>query len=163
MNKNYLIIGGIALAGAGAYFLYKKKAKTLTSENEILQNQLDAEKENALKIIAQNKKKSSISLQNRNSNKSKIAVIQQAIGVASDGIVGPQTLNKLKTLFPNLVNLTNANIEQIYTFCNNNAYLTPNANNVDLYYGNVMEKPLIVPNNNSGINVFTDTFKPFGK
>jgi LPXTG-motif cell wall-anchored protein len=161
MNKNYLLIGGIALAGAGAYFLYKKKAKTLTSENEILQNQLDAEKENALKIIAQNKKNATISLQNKNSPKSKIAVIQRTIGVNPDGIVGPQTLNKLKTLFPKLVNLTNANMEQLYTFCNNNPYLMPNEKNVSLFYGNPMEKPLIVPNNNSGINIFTTAFKPF--
>ena len=162
MNKNYLLIGSIALVGAGAYLLYKKKTKTLASENEILQNQIDAQEKDALLIIAQNKKNASTSLENKNSPKSKIALIQQSIGVTPDGIVGPQTLSKLKTLFPNLVNLTNANIQQIYSFVKANSYVVPNANNVDLYYGNVNEKPLIIPNNNSGINVFTNVFKPFG-
>lgn len=161
LNNNILLISGIALAGAGAYFLYKKKEKTLTSENDILQNQLEEQKADALKIIANNKKKASVSLQNKNSVKSKIAVIQASIGVTPDGIVGPQTLTQLKTYFPMLVNLTNANIDRIYNYAQANKYVTPTAKVVDLDYGSVMQTPLIVPNNNSGVNVFTNTFKPF--
>ena len=160
-NNNILLISGIALAGAGAYFLYKKKEKTLVSANDILERQLAEQKADALKIIANNKKNASVSLENKNSMKSKIAVIQGAIGVTPDGIVGPQTLNQLKTFFPMLVNLTNANIERIYTYVQANKYVTPTAKVVDLDYGKTMQTPLIVQNNNSGVNVFTDTFKPF--
>lgn len=157
MNKNYLIIGGIALVGAGAYLLYKKEKEKNISDKDILEKQLEEEKANALKIIADNKKKASISLQNPNSKKAKIAVIQRSIGVASDGILGPQTLGKLKELFPSLVTLTDANLDKIYTFVQNNPYSLPSATTVTLDYG---QKPLLSFGSNP-INNFTNTFKPF--
>lgn len=163
LNNNVLLIGGAAVV-AGAYMIYKKskEAKSaLTTELDIAKKQMieqseiiKAEKKAAIKETAN-------SLQNPNSIKSKIAVIQRSIGVNPDGIIGPQTLNKLKTFFPLLVNLTNANIERIYTYVQANKYVTPTAKVVDLDYGSTMQTPLIVPNNNSGVNVFTDTFKPF--
>lgn len=161
INNNVLLIGGAAVV-AGAYMIYKKsKNKVVTTELDIAKKQMieqseiiKAEKKAAIKETAN-------SLQNPNSIKSKIAVIQRSIGVNPDGIIGPQTLNKLKTFFPLLVNLTNANIERIYTYVQANKYVTPTAKVVDLDYGSTMQTPLIVPNNNSGVNVFTDTFKPF--
>ena len=161
INNNVLLIGGAAIV-AGAYMIYKKsKNKSVTTELDIAKKQMieqseiiKAEKKAAIKETAN-------SLQNPNSIKSKIAVIQRSIGVNPDGIIGPQTLNKLKTFFPLLVNLTNANIERIYTYVQANKYVTPTAKVVDLDYGSTMQTPLIVPNNNSGVNVFTDTFKPF--
>jgi LPXTG-motif cell wall-anchored protein len=161
INNNVLLIGGAAVV-AGAYLIYKKsKNKSVTTELDIAKKQMieqseivKAEKKAAIKETAN-------SLQNPNSIKSKIAVIQRSIGVNPDGIIGPQTLNKLKTFFPLLVNLTNANIERIYTYVQANKYVTPTAKVVDLDYGSTMQTPLIVPNNNSGVNVFTDTFKPF--
>ena len=161
INNTVLLIGGAAVV-AGAYMIYKKsKNKVVTTELDIAKKQMieqseiiKAEKKAAIKETAN-------SLQNPNSIKSKIAVIQRSIGVNPDGIIGPQTLNKLKTFFPLLVNLTNANIERIYTYVQANKYVTPTAKVVDLDYGSTMQTPLIVPNNNSGVNVFTDTFKPF--
>jgi LPXTG-motif cell wall-anchored protein len=161
MNKNYLLIGGLALLGTGAYFIYKKNKESEVSNEDILAKQKEAQEKNALIIIAEQKHQASIDLQNKNSKKSKIAVIQKAIGVTPDGILGPQTLNKLKQFFPLLVNLTDANLERIFTYVQANTYITPTAKVVDLDYGKTMQTPLIVPNNNSGVNVFTDTFKPF--
>jgi hypothetical protein len=163
LNNNVLLIGGAAIA-AGAYMIYKKskEAKSaLTTELDIAKKQMIEQSE-----IIKAEKKAAIkeatnSLQNPNSVKSKIALIQRSIGVNPDGIVGAQTLNKLKTFFPLLVNLTSANIEKIYTFVKANQYVTPTAKVVTLDYGSTMQTPLIVPNNNSGVNVFTDTFKPF--
>ena len=37
----------------------------------------------------------------------------------------------------------------------------PNATSVQLDYGKTLYTPLIIPNNNSGVNVFTETFKTF--
>jgi peptidoglycan hydrolase-like protein with peptidoglycan-binding domain len=162
LNNNVLLIGGAAIV-AGAYLVYKKskQAKSVTTELDIAKKQMIEQSE-----IIKAEKKAAIkeatnSLQNPNSVKSKIALIQRSIGVNPDGIVGPQTLNKLKTFFPLLVNLTSANIEKIYTFVKANQYVTPTAKVVTLDYGSTMQTPLIVPNNNSGVNVFTDTFKPF--
>jgi hypothetical protein len=162
LNNNVLLIGGAAIV-AGAYLVYKKskQAKSVTTELDIAKKQMI---EQAEIIKAEKKaaiKETTNSLQNPNSVKSKIALIQRSIGVNPDGIVGPQTLNKLKTFFPLLVNLTSANIERIYTFVKANQYVTPTAKVVTLDYGSTMQTPLIVPNNNSGVNVFTDTFKPF--
>ncbi len=161
MNKNYLLFGGIALVGAGAYFLYKKDKNKQVSNEDILAKQKEAQEQNALRIIAERNYQATIDLQNKNSKKSKIAVIQKSIGVTPDGILGPQTLGKLKQAFPLLVNLTDANIEKIYNYVKSNPYTMPNSITVLLDYGSVMQKPLIVPNNNSGVNIFTDSFKPF--
>jgi murein L,D-transpeptidase YcbB/YkuD len=163
LNNNTLIIGGAAII-AGAYLVYKKTK----SRKDAMTTELDIAKKQALEAeaIAKAAVKSATlskanSLQNPNSAKSKIAVIQRAIGVNPDGIVGPQTLKQLKTQFPMLVNLTNANMERIYNFVMANPYTAPNAVNVQLDYGKTMYTPMFVPNNNSGVNVFTETFKGF--
>jgi murein L,D-transpeptidase YcbB/YkuD len=161
--NNTLIIGGAAII-AGAYLVYKKTK----SNKDAMNSELDIAKKQALEAeaVAKAAVKSATlakanSLQNPNSIKSKIAVIQRSIGVNPDGIVGPQTLKQLKTQFPMLINLTNANIERIYNFVMANPYTAPNAVNVQLDYGKTLYTPMFVPNNNSGINVFTSTFKPF--
>lgn len=163
LNNNVLIIGGAAIV-AGAYLIYKKskeKKSALTTELDIAKKQM-LEQSEIIKAEKIAKIKSTVnSLQNPNSMKSKIAVIQRSIGVNPDGIVGAQTLTQLKTLFPLLVNLTNANIERIYSYVKANPYNMPNSISVILDYGKSIQTPLIVPNNNSGVNVFTSTFKPF--
>lgn len=164
ISNNTLIIGGLAVIG-GAYAVYKKNKDA----KESLNTELDIAKKQAALAEAKAKeaKEKAIlstanSLQNPNSLKSKIAVIQRAIGVNPDGIVGNQTLKQLKVLFPLLTSLTNANIERLYTFVKANPYTTPNSVNVNLDYGKgVFYTPAIIPNNNSGINVFTNVFKPF--
>jgi hypothetical protein len=158
MNKNYLIIGGIALVGAGAYFLYKKDKNKEVSNEDILAKQKEAQEQNALRIIAEQKHQASIDLQNKNSKKSKIAVIQKSIGVAPDGIVGPQTMGKLKELFPSIVTLSDENLEKIYTYVQANPYTMPNAKTVLLNYGTSILN--WATNSDSGFK-FTDVFKPF--
>jgi murein L,D-transpeptidase YcbB/YkuD len=163
LSNNTLIIGGAAVI-AGAYLVYKKTKSNkdaLTTELDIAKKQMQVQSEvikaEQIKAI----KAKANSLQNPNSIKSKIAVIQRSIGVNPDGIVGSQTLKQLKTQFPMLVNLTNANIERIYNFVMANPYTAPNSVNVQLDYGKTLYTPLIVPNNNSGVNIFESTFKPF--
>jgi hypothetical protein len=159
MNKNYLLIGGIALVGAGAYLLYKKDKKNKELSNEdILAAQKEAQEKNALRIIAEQNHQANIDLQNKNSKKSKIAVIQKSIGVAPDGIVGPQTMGKLKELFPSIVTLSDENIERIYSYVQSNPYTMPNAKTVLLDYGSSVLS--WGTNSNSGFK-FSDVFKPF--
>jgi len=165
-NKELKIAAGIfGLAMIANVYLAIKRNKKNKSDST---TELDIAKKQALEAeaIAKAAVKSATlakanSLQNPNSIKSKIAVIQRAIGVNPDGIVGTQTLKQLKTQFPMLVNLTNANIERIYNFVMANPYTAPNAVNVQLDYGKTPYTPMFVPNNNSGVNVFTETFKPF--
>jgi murein L,D-transpeptidase YcbB/YkuD len=162
LSNNVLIIGGAVIAGA--YLVYKKtkaNKSALTTELDIAKKQMQVQSEVIKAEQVKAIKEKANSLQNPNSIKSKIAVIQRSIGVNPDGIVGPQTLNQLKTQFPMLVNLTNANIERIYNYVKSNPYTIPNATSVQLDYGKTLYTPLIVPNNNSGVNVFTETFKPF--
>jgi murein L,D-transpeptidase YcbB/YkuD len=163
LNNNALLIGGAAVV-AGAYLVYKtSKANksAMTTELDIIKKQvIDAQaKAKAAEINAAKIKVNS--LENPTSTKSKIAVIQRSIGVNPDGIVGTQTLKQLKVQFPMLVNLTSANIERIYNYVKANPYTMPNATSVQLDYGKTLYTPLIVPNNNSGVNVFTETFKTF--
>lgn len=157
-----LLIGGAAVV-VGAYLVYEKskKNKSATTELDIAKKQMLEQSEivKAEKILAL--KSITNSLQNPNSVKSKIAVIQRSIGVTPDGIIGTQTLKQLKTLFPLLVNLTNDNIERIYNYVKSNPYTMPNSVSVALDYGKTLFTPLVIPNNNSGVNVFTNTFKPF--
>lgn len=164
INNNTLIIGGAAVLAA-SYVVYKKtqdKRNSLNTELDIAKKQAETAEAKAKKAAADAASAKANSLQNPNSLKSKIAVIQKSIGVVPDGIIGTQSLKQLKTLFPMLVNLTNANIERIYNFCKANPYTTPNATNVQLDYGKVvLHAPMVIPNNNSGVNVFTNIFKPF--
>lgn len=106
---------------AGGFFaikkgLFKKKAVTNTDIKDVQKNQ-----DIANQLLAQeNKAKAStISLQNPTSDKSKIAKIQSYLGVAIDGILGPQTYQAIINKLPNLAGQVsiadlNANIDTLY-------------------------------------------------
>lgn len=163
MDNKTLLIGallttGLVVAIKKGAFSPKSVTPTDVKDAQAVQMELDA-----LKAIAIKNTASANSLQNPNSLKSKIAAIQKSIGVSVDGIAGPQTFNKLKSLFPLLTSLSNANIERIYNFVFSNPYTTPNAANVKLDYGTSLKPstaPMVVPAK-TGTNAFTSIFKPF--
>jgi hypothetical protein len=122
MNKNYLILGSVALVGAGAYFVYKKSKENedvnKTAE-DILAKQKEAQEENALRIIAEQKHQSSIDLQNKNSFNAKVYKVQLYLGVKPDTIIGANTIKALATKFGGKFDTINTgNIDAILTEIN---------------------------------------------
>ena len=116
-NKTRNIIIAVALAGAGAYFavkkgLFKKKSVSISDA------QNDADVKNQLLWQEQKRKLDSISLENPNSDKAKIARIQSYLGVAIDGILGQQTYNAIVAKIPSLSGVSiaelNAEISTLY-------------------------------------------------
>lgn len=120
MKTKNLIIGALLLGGA-SYLAIKKglfKKKSVTNadiknaqDNQDIANQLLAESNKA--------KASTISIQNPTSDKAKIGKIQSYLGVAIDGILGPQTYNAIINRLPNLAGQVsiadlNANIDTLY-------------------------------------------------
>ena len=120
MKTRNLIIGAVLLGGA-SYLAIKKglfKKKSVSNsdiknaqENQDIANQLLAESNKA--------KASTISIQNPTSDKAKIGKIQAYLGVAIDGILGPQTYNAIISKLPNLAGQVsiadlNANIDTLY-------------------------------------------------
>lgn len=109
--KTRNIIIAVALAGAGAYFavkkgLFKKKGVSISDA------QNDADIKNQLLWQEQKRKLDSISLENPNSDKAKIARIQSYLGVAIDGILGPQTYNAIVAKIPSLSGVSIAELNQ---------------------------------------------------
>jgi peptidoglycan hydrolase-like protein with peptidoglycan-binding domain len=104
------------LIGAGAYIIYsrnRKKANSETTEDAIRDKQKE-EAEQAAKDAARDTAREQYnSLQNPNSYKSKVARVQGFLGVAIDGIVGPQTLGALKKKFPQFQFMNSTNIDAI--------------------------------------------------
>jgi len=123
MNKNYLLIGGLALVGTGAYFLYKKDKDSKDAEadknktaEEILAKQVEAQEKNAAKIIAEQKYQSSIDLQNKNSYAAKVARVQLYLGVTPTGKVGANTIKALVTMMSTKFDSINeGNVDAILT------------------------------------------------
>lgn len=107
--KTRNIIIAVALAGAGAYFAVKKG---LFKKKSISQAQNDADVKNQLLWQEQKRKLDSISLENPNSDKAKIARIQSYLGVAIDGILGPQTYNAIVAKIPSLSSVSIAELNQ---------------------------------------------------
>jgi murein L,D-transpeptidase YcbB/YkuD len=116
MKKNTTLILSTVLIGAGAYIIYsrnRKKANSGTTEDAIKQKQKE-EAEQAAKDAARDTAREQYnSLQNPNSYKSKVARVQGFLGVAIDGIVGPQTLGALKKKFPQFQFMNSTNIDAI--------------------------------------------------
>jgi murein L,D-transpeptidase YcbB/YkuD len=116
MKKNTTLILSTVLIGAGAYIIYsrnRKKANSETTEDAIKQKQKE-EAEQAAKDAARDTAREQYnSLQNPNSYKSKVARVQGFLGVAIDGIVGPQTLGALKKKFPQFQFMNSTNIDAI--------------------------------------------------
>jgi peptidoglycan hydrolase-like protein with peptidoglycan-binding domain len=116
MKKNTTLILSTVLIGAGAYIIYsrnRKKANSETTEDAIKQKQKE-EAEQAAKDAARDTAREQYnSLQNPNSYKSKVARVQGFLGVAIDGIVGPQTLGALKRKFPQFQFMNSTNIDAI--------------------------------------------------
>lgn len=121
-TKNIII--GLALAGAGAYYAFKKGlfGKKVVSNSDIKTAQDDADLANQLLAEANRAKASTISIQNPTSYKAKVAKIQLFLGVASDGIFGNQTLLAVRNKFPQLAEITLAdwqdesNIDILYSY-----------------------------------------------
>jgi murein L,D-transpeptidase YcbB/YkuD len=116
MKKNTTLILSTVLIGAGAYIIYsrnRKKANSGTTEDAIRDKQKE-EAEQAAKDAARDTAREQYnSLQNPNSYKSKVARVQGFLGVAIDGIVGPQTLGALKKKFPQFQFMNSTNIDAI--------------------------------------------------
>ena len=116
MKKNTTLILSTVLIGAGAFIIYsrnRKKANSGTTENAIRDKQKE-EAEKAAKDAARDTAREQYnSLQNPNSYKSKVARVQGFLGVAIDGIVGPQTLGALKRKFPQFQFMNSTNIDAI--------------------------------------------------
>jgi murein L,D-transpeptidase YcbB/YkuD len=115
MRKNTTLILSTVLVGAGAFLIYNRsrKAKKGVSVDEIEAKQkTDSEiaAEAAAREAARNKYNS---LENPNSYKSKVARVQAFLGVAIDGIVGPQTLGALKQKLPKYQTINSSNIDFI--------------------------------------------------
>jgi hypothetical protein len=117
-TKNILI--GLALAGAGAYFAFKKGLfkKKLVTNTDIKNAQNDSDIANQLLWQEQKRKLDSITLENPNSTKSKIARIQSYLGVAIDGILGVQTYNAIVNKIPSVAQVSiqelNEEIDTLY-------------------------------------------------
>lgn len=115
MKKNATLILSTVLVGAGAYLIYNRsrKAKKGVSNNE-LEAKMKAEAEAEAKAKARETAKNQYnSLENPNSYKSKVARVQAFLGVAIDGIVGPQTLNALRQRLPKYQTINSSNIDFI--------------------------------------------------
>jgi len=116
MKKNTTLILSTVLIGAGAYIIYsrnRKKANSSTTEEGIKDKQKE-EAEQAAKDAARDTAREQYnSLQNPNSYKSKVARVQGFLGVAIDGIVGPQTLGALKKKFPQFQFMNSTNIDAV--------------------------------------------------
>jgi peptidoglycan hydrolase-like protein with peptidoglycan-binding domain len=116
MKKNTTLILSTVLIGAGAYIIYsrnRKKANSSTTEDAIKQKQKE-EADKAAKDAARDTAREQYnSLQNPNSYKSKVARVQGFLGVAIDGIVGPQTLGALRKKFPQFQFMNSTNIDAI--------------------------------------------------
>ena len=116
MKKNTTLILSTVLIGAGAYIIYsrnRKKANSGTTEDAIKDKQKE-EAEKAAKDAARDTAREQYnSLQNPNSYKSKVARVQGFLGVAIDGIVGPQTLGALKKKFHQFQFMNSTNIDTI--------------------------------------------------
>ena len=130
MKTKNLIIGALLLGGA-SYLAIKKglfKKKTITNadidnaqKNKDIANQLLAQENKA--------KASTISLQNPTSDKSKIAKIQSYLGVAIDGILGPQTYQAIIDKLPNLAGKVSiddliANLDTLYQIFVSRGWIT---------------------------------------
>jgi hypothetical protein len=115
MKKNTKLIIGAAVIGTGAYLIYNKirKAKKDVSVIDIEEKQ-EAEKiKTDTEKQRQNANKIDNSLQNPRSFKSKVAKVQLFLGVATDGIVGPQTLLALSKKLPKYTMIKDFNIDFI--------------------------------------------------
>lgn len=107
MKTKNLIIGALLLGGA-SYLAIKKglfKKKKVVTDTDIKDAQLTTDIVNQL-VAEQNKaQESSVAIEYPKSDKAKIAKIQLALGIASDGIFGNQTLMAVRNKINELIKL----------------------------------------------------------
>jgi hypothetical protein len=116
IKKNTTLILSTVLIGAGAFIIYsrnRKKSNSSTTEEGIKEKQKEEEKAKAEAKERQDAEAQWNSLQNPHSYKSKVARVQGFLGVAIDGIVGPQTLGALRNKFPQFPTMNPNNIDAI--------------------------------------------------
>ena len=143
MKKNNLLYIGGALLLGGAYLAFKKGVfKKPVTPADIKDEQKAKDEANALKIIADKAKANTITIANPNSYKANVAVMQKALGIAPDGIVGPQTLKAVQAKYPNVTEITPDIVMQITPFIQANGVM-PNPS--------IMQ--LTAKGMNTGINV----------
>jgi hypothetical protein len=123
-NNNLIYIGGALLIG-GAYLAYKKGVfgKKPVTPADIKDEQRAQAEADALKIIADKAKASTTTIANPNSYKANVAVMQKALGITPDGIVGPQTLKAVQAKYPNVTAITPAIVMQITPFIQANGFM----------------------------------------
>ena len=115
MKKNTTLILSTVLVGTGAFLIYNRSRKTKKGVSvEDIESRQKTEAEIAAEAAAREAAKNKYnSLENPNSYKSKVARVQAFLGVAIDGIVGPQTLGALKKRFPRYDTINSSNIDFI--------------------------------------------------
>ena len=115
MKKNTTLILSTVLVGAGAYIIYSRNRKKANSTNveDIEARQKEQAEQQAKAIARENAKYQYNSFDNPYSYKSKVARVQGFLGVAIDGIVGPQTLGALRQKFPQFQTMNSTNIDAI--------------------------------------------------
>ena len=125
MKKNNLLYIGGALLLGGAYLAFKKGVftKKPVTPSDIKDEQKAKDEANALKIIADKAKASTITIANPNSYKANVAVMQKALGITPDGIVGPQTLKAVQAKYPNVTEITPEIVMQITPFIQANGIM----------------------------------------
>lgn len=126
MKKNNLyLVGGALLLGGGALLAYKKGlfGKKPVTPADIKDAQNAQAEADALKIIANKAKESTTTIANPNSYKAQVAVMQKALGITPDGIVGPQTLKAVQAKYPNVTAITPAIVAQITPFIKANGVM----------------------------------------
>lgn len=130
-NNNLYLIGGALLLSGGAYIAYKRgmfSKKDVPVEKtieEIAKEQRDREIADAIIAKEKSERERANSKSNPNSFASKVAVVQGNLGVAIDGIVGPQTRKALTAKFPSVTDLTMSNIDAVIAMFNAGAVVTP--------------------------------------
>jgi hypothetical protein len=129
-NNNVYLVGGALLLIGGGYIAYKKglfgaKVEEDTTKKDIVDAQKEKEIEEGLIIEAKKKKARTTTIENPNSFKAKVAVIQGKLGVAMDGVVGAQTRMALNDKFPSVTDLTPSNIDSVTAMFNGSATAKP--------------------------------------
>jgi len=130
-NNNIYLVGGALLLVSGGYIAYKKglfggnPVGEDVTKTDVTEAQKEKQIEEGLIIEAKKQKARTTTIENPNSFKAKVAVIQGKLGVAMDGIVGSQTRMALTAKFPEITDLTPSNIDSVTAMFNGSANAKP--------------------------------------
>jgi hypothetical protein len=142
-TKNIII--GLALAGAGAYYAFKKglfKKKTVVTDTDIKDAKLTTDVVNQLVAQENKAQESSVAIEYPKSDKAKIAKIQLALGIASDGVFGNQTLMAVRNKIVDLSKIYGGT-PLGYTLSNLSLQEWQSSTNIDTLYRLFVNQKLI--------------------